>query len=114
MVVALMVIGPERLPKVARTLGHFYGRARRYVYNVKSDIERDMAIEELQQLKAKVQVESDAVKKSVTQGKQTVEQQVQKINRAVSQPLEKPQQEPSSDEANNANELPEATETKPQ
>ncbi len=44
MVVALIVIGPERLPKVARTLGHLYGRAQRYVNGVKADIARDMAI----------------------------------------------------------------------
>ena len=40
MVVALIVIGPERLPKVARTLGHLWGRAQRYVNGVKADIER--------------------------------------------------------------------------
>ena len=37
-IVALIVIGPERLPKVARTLGHLLGRAQRYVNDVKSDI----------------------------------------------------------------------------
>ena len=37
-VVALIVIGPERLPKVARTLGHLFGRMQRYVNDVKSDI----------------------------------------------------------------------------
>ena len=42
-VVALIVIGPERLPKVARTLGHLWGRAQRYVNGVKADISRDMA-----------------------------------------------------------------------
>ena len=39
-VVALLVIGPEKLPKVARTLGHLLGRAQRYVNDVKSDINR--------------------------------------------------------------------------
>ncbi len=37
-VVALIVIGPERLPKVARTLGHMFGRLQRYVNDVKADI----------------------------------------------------------------------------
>lgn len=60
MVVALIVIGPERLPKVARTLGHLWGRAQRYVNGVKADIARDMAMEELKQLQAKVQQEADA------------------------------------------------------
>ena len=45
--VALIVIGPERLPKVARTLGHLLGRAQRYVKDVKSDIQREMELEEL-------------------------------------------------------------------
>lgn len=46
-VVALIVIGPERLPKVARTAGHLLGRLQRYVSTVKSDISREMQLEEL-------------------------------------------------------------------
>ena len=46
-VVALIVIGPERLPKVARTAGHLYGRMQRYVSSVKSDISREMQTDEL-------------------------------------------------------------------
>ena len=46
-VVALIVIGPERLPKVARTAGHLYGRMQRYVSDVKSDISREIEIDEL-------------------------------------------------------------------
>ena len=42
-VVALIVIGPEHLPKVARTMGHLWGRAQRYISGVKADISRDMA-----------------------------------------------------------------------
>lgn len=45
-VVALIVIGPERLPKVARTAGHLYGRMQRYVSDVKSDISREIEIDE--------------------------------------------------------------------
>ena len=46
-VVALVVIGPERLPKVARTAGHLYGRMQRYVSTVKADISREMEFDEL-------------------------------------------------------------------
>ncbi|WP_043420913.1 Sec-independent protein translocase protein TatB [Azonexus hydrophilus] len=53
-VVALLVIGPERLPKVARTLGHLLGRAQRYVNDVKSDINREMQLDELKKLQAQV------------------------------------------------------------
>ena len=83
MVVALIVIGPERLPKVARTMGHLWGRAQRYVNGVKADIERDMAIEEYRQLQQKIQAEAGALEQSVRQVKQTADQQVQQINEAV-------------------------------
>ena len=43
-VVALMVIGPERLPRVARTAGHLLGRFQRYVADVKSDINREIEL----------------------------------------------------------------------
>jgi len=49
-VVALIVIGPERLPRVARTAGHFLGRFQRYVAQVKSDIGREMELAELKKL----------------------------------------------------------------
>lgn len=49
-VVALIVLGPERLPKVARTTGHLLGRLQRYVADVKSDIHREMQIDELKRL----------------------------------------------------------------
>ena len=84
-VVALIVIGPERLPKVARTLGHLWGRAQRYINGVKADISRDMALEELRQLQAKVQAEADAAANAVRGVSQQVEQQVQGINRQVEQ-----------------------------
>ncbi|MHB1245900.1 MAG: Sec-independent protein translocase protein TatB [Sulfuriferula sp.] len=49
-VVALIVIGPERLPKVARTAGHLLGRLQRYVSTVKSDISREMELDELKKV----------------------------------------------------------------
>lgn len=83
MVVALIVIGPERLPKVARTMGHLWGRAQRYVNGVKADIDRDMAVEEFRQLQQKVQAEAGALEQSVQQMALTADQQVQQINEAV-------------------------------
>lgn len=49
-VVALIVIGPERLPKVARTAGHLYGRMQRYVSSVKSDISHEMQLDEIRRV----------------------------------------------------------------
>jgi len=51
-IVTLIVVGPERLPKVARTLGLLFGRMQRYVSEVKSDINRELKLEELRKLEA--------------------------------------------------------------
>lgn len=52
--VALVVIGPERLPKVARTVGALLGRLQRYVANVKADIKREVELDGLRQLEAEM------------------------------------------------------------
>lgn len=54
-VIALVVIGPEKLPKVAKTIGHLLGKAQRYVSDVKSEINREMEIDELRKLQAEMQ-----------------------------------------------------------
>lgn len=92
MVVALVVIGPERLPKVARTMGLLWGRAQRYVNGVKADIERDLAISELREMKAKIQAEADAAQQAVKQLDQTLAQQARQINEAVASPVQEMQQ----------------------
>jgi sec-independent protein translocase protein TatB len=66
-VVALIVIGPERLPKVARTLGHLFGRMQRYVNDVKSDISREMELDELRKLQATMQETATSIEQSVKQ-----------------------------------------------
>ena len=85
MLVALVVIGPERLPKVARTLGHLWGRAQRYVNGVKAGISSDMALDEFRQLRQKVQQEISGAEQGVRQAAQTLEQQAQQISSAVKQ-----------------------------
>lgn len=52
--VALVVIGPERLPKVARMAGTLYGRAQRYLHDVKSEVSREIEMEELRNLQKEV------------------------------------------------------------
>jgi sec-independent protein translocase protein TatB len=64
-VVALIVVGPEQLPKVARTLGHLLGRVRRYVGDVKNDIQREMEVEELNELHTSVQEAAHSIENSV-------------------------------------------------
>lgn len=84
-VVALIVIGPERLPKVARTLGHLMGRAQRYVNSVKADISRDMAIEEFRQLQQQVQQEVGHLEHGIQKATQAAEQQVKQLDSALTQ-----------------------------
>lgn len=64
-IVALVVIGPEKLPRVARTLGHLLGRAQRYVNDVKADINREMHLEELKKLQSEVVDSARSVESSV-------------------------------------------------
>ncbi len=64
-VVALVVIGPERLPGVARTLGHLFGRAQRYVNDVKTDIQREMELEELKKFKTSVEGAAHSIETTV-------------------------------------------------
>jgi sec-independent protein translocase protein TatB len=49
--VALIVIGPEKLPRVARTVGHFIGKAQRYVADVKAEVNRSIELEDLKKMK---------------------------------------------------------------
>ncbi|HEY5308832.1 MAG TPA: Sec-independent protein translocase protein TatB [Casimicrobiaceae bacterium] len=78
-VVALIVIGPERLPKVAKTLGHMFGRLQRYVNEVKADISREMELDELRKLKSEVQSAAQGLHDSVTQAAQEVESGVRSV-----------------------------------
>jgi sec-independent protein translocase protein TatB len=63
-VVALLVIGPEKLPKVARTVGAFTGRMQRYMAQIKEEVNREMRFEELQKLQQEIKssVENNVVK----------------------------------------------------
>jgi sec-independent protein translocase protein TatB len=78
-VVALVVIGPERLPKVARTLGHMFGRLQRYVNEVKADITREIELDELRKLKNEVQTAAQNLEHSVTQAAHDVESGVRSV-----------------------------------
>jgi sec-independent protein translocase protein TatB len=62
--VALIVIGPERLPRVARTLGHLAGRLQRYVADVKADINREVELEELRKMRDSVQQTASSMESS--------------------------------------------------
>ena len=78
-VVALIVIGPERLPKAARTLGHLFGRLQRYVNDVKSDISREIELDELRKLQQQVQTAASDFKSSVEGAARGVESEVRSV-----------------------------------
>lgn len=54
-VVALIVIGPDKLPKLARTYGLLYGRVQRYVSGIKQDMEREVALDQMKKATAEAQ-----------------------------------------------------------
>lgn len=72
-VVALVVIGPEKLPKTARTLGVLFGRLQRYVGDVKADINREMELDELRKLQQEMKSAASDLKQSVQSAAQSVE-----------------------------------------
>lgn len=76
-IVALVVIGPERLPKVARTVGHLLGRMQRYVNDVKTDISREMQLDELKKLQAEVQDSARNFERSMSNELQGIQKVVE-------------------------------------
>ncbi|MCS0632943.1 Sec-independent protein translocase protein TatB [Telluria mixta] len=74
--VALVVIGPEKLPKVARMAGTLYGRAQRYLHDVKSEVSREIEMEELRNLHKDIQDSAQSFKSEVETFKSDVESTV--------------------------------------
>ena len=68
-IVALLVIGPERLPSVARKAGTYVAKIKRFVSNVKSDVEREFRTDELQEMLKKQQEELSSLKDIVNETK---------------------------------------------
>ena len=75
-VVALLVIGPEKLPKVARTVGAFTGRMQRYMAQIKEEVNREMRFDELQKLQQEI-------KQSVEKTQENINQQVTELKNTV-------------------------------
>jgi sec-independent protein translocase protein TatB len=89
-VVALIVIGPERLPKVARTVGHLVGRMQRYVNDVKADISREMELDELKKLRS-------SMEETARSFEQSVQKEVRETESALNSMAEsaRPEEEPA-------------------
>jgi sec-independent protein translocase protein TatB len=86
-IVALVVIGPERLPKVARTLGVLFGRLQRYVTQVKSDINREMEAAELHNVKREFETAARSFQADVESKAAEVEREVRDAQGAIEREL---------------------------
>jgi sec-independent protein translocase protein TatB len=97
-IVALIVIGPQQLPKVARTLGHLFGRMQRYVNDVKADINREMELQELKKLQSSMEETARTFHSSVNKEVSEAESEFNKLAQSA-QPAPAPEQpsaQPSS------------------
>jgi sec-independent protein translocase protein TatB len=88
-IVALIVIGPERLPRVARTIGHLMGRMQRYVADVKADIDREIELEELRKMR-------DSVQQAATNIETSVQSELNKAETDLNQAAQNAVGEPSA------------------
>src|SRR5512134_2695883 len=95
--VALIVIGPERLPRVARTIGHLAGRLQRYVSDVKADINREIELDELRKMRDSMQEAASnfesSVQSEVHKTETELNKSVEDLNKAVEAPERKPLEE---------------------
>ena len=81
--VALIVIGPEKLPRVARTVGTLLGKAQRYVNDVKAEVNRSMDLDELRKMKDTVQDAAREVEQSIHSGANEFEKQFSEIGQSL-------------------------------
>jgi sec-independent protein translocase protein TatB len=79
--VALIVIGPEKLPRMARTLGHLAGKLQRYVSDVKADIHREMELEDLRKMR-------DSMQQAASEFQSTVQTELNQTETDLNKTLE--------------------------
>jgi len=85
-VVALLVLGPERLPRLARDAGRWLGRARRYVNRVREEIDREVELSELRRLRDEIEAKAREAVAEVDVATEAVEQAMQSTLDDVAQP----------------------------
>jgi sec-independent protein translocase protein TatB len=91
--VALIVIGPEKLPRMARTVGHLAGRLQRYVSDVKADINREIELDELRKMRDSMQQAAVEMQSSV---QAEVNRTETELNKVVDDVVKDPQPEAST------------------
>ena len=96
-VVALVVLGPERLPRVARQAGQWLGKLQRYVSDVKSDINRQMELEELRKLQSEVKDAASNLEKSFKSSVAEAQSDFNEISASLQGDSSSGQAEPTTD-----------------
>lgn len=91
-VVALVVIGPERLPGVARNIGRFTGRLQRYVNDIKRDFNREIEFEEIRRLQQEMETTVQSMQASVRAVEASLQQDVKPREDVLATSLEEAQQ----------------------
>ncbi|MEJ6021889.1 Sec-independent protein translocase protein TatB [Ramlibacter sp. PS4R-6] len=81
--VALIVIGPEKLPRVARTVGTLLGKAQRYVADVKAEVNRSIELDELKKMKTEVETAARDVESSIHSGVRDIERDLQEAKQGA-------------------------------
>ena len=102
-IVTLVVVGPERMPRVARTAGLLLGRMQRYVNGVKADISREIQLDELKRLQSEMQESARNFEQSMNQEIKAIEANVQEsvdsVESSIQQIAESVNDTPTSTEA---------------
>lgn len=101
-IVALIVIGPERLPGVARTAGKYFGRLKRFMTSVKADVEQELRADELRQILADQQRELDSLKDTISDAGKEIEKEASAVSAAgasLADGLDEPASAPEQSEA---------------
>ena len=81
-IVALIVIGPERLPGVARTAGKYFGRLKRFMTTVKADVEQELRADELREILAQQQQELNSLKDTINDAGREIEKEASALDQA--------------------------------
>ncbi len=87
-VVGLIVIGPERLPKVAKTVGHLFGRMQRYASQVKAEIDREVQLDELKNLQKTMKEAADEIEADVSSQFNFIQSEIDEADKELSDSVE--------------------------
>ncbi len=98
-IVALVVIGPERLPGVARTAGKYFGRLKRFMTTIKADVEQELRADELRAILADQQQELNTLKDSISGAGKEFEKDISAVSEAADSLAQDIDETPPRDEA---------------